>query len=264
VALTRRQRQQLGKVLAVVVPVGLVAFVAASADWGRVGHAFFQPSVAADLFPKIVTVAVRNTLEITALSFVGGVALGLVAAILRLSPFRPYRWLGTVYVELFRGIPALVTLILIGYALPIAMGSRLPGGDLGNKCFALSLVAGAYIAEVIRAGILAVPKGQSEAARSMGMGPARTMASIVLPQAFRIIIPPMTNELVLLVKDSSLVYVLGTTVTTVELTKFGRDAVGSTFNATPITIIALLYLCISLPLTRLSSLLERRGAGSRR
>jgi polar amino acid transport system permease protein len=264
VALTRRQRQKLGKVLAVVLPVALVALVAFSADWGHVGHAFFQPHVAAKLFPKIITVAVKNTLEITALSFLGGVVLGLAAAILRLSPIRPYRWIGTFYVELFRGIPALVTLILIGFALPIAMGSRLPGGDLGNKCFALSLVAGAYIAEVIRAGILAVPKGQTEAARSLGMGPGRTLVSVVLPQAFRIVIPPLTNELVLLVKDSSLVYVLGTTATTIELTKFGRDAVGSTFNATPITIIALLYLCISLPLTRLSSLLEKRGAGAHR
>jgi polar amino acid transport system permease protein len=96
------------------------------------------------------------------------------------------------------------------------------------------------------------------------MGPSRTMFSVVLPQAFRIVVPPMTNELVLLVKDSSLVYVLGTTAATIELTKYGRDAVGSTFNGTPITIIAVLYLCISLPLTRLSSLLERRGARSRR
>jgi polar amino acid transport system permease protein len=263
VALTRRQRQRLSKALAVVVPVGLAAILAVSADWARVGHAFFQPSIAADLFPRIVTVAAKNTIEITGLSFLGGVALGLVAAILRLSPIRPYRWIGTAYVELFRGIPALVTLILIGFAMPIALGVHFPGGDLGTKCFALSLVAGAYIAEVIRAGIQAVPKGQAEAARSLGMGPARTMVSVVLPQAFRIIVPPMTNELVLLVKDSSLVYVLGTTASTIELTKYGRDAVTSSFNATPITIIALMYLCISLPLTRLSALLEKRGGRSR-
>jgi polar amino acid transport system permease protein len=264
VALTRRQRQRLGKVLAVVIPVGLAALVVASADWGRLQDKFFDPGIAADLFPRIITVAAKNTIEITALSFAFGLLFGLVAALLRLSPFRIYRWLGAIYVEFFRGIPALVTLILVGFAIPIALGAHVPGGDMGPRVLGLSLVAGAYIAEVIRAGIQAVPKGQSEAARSLGMGPGRTMFSVVLPQAFRIVVPPLTNELVLLVKDSSLVYVLGTTAATVELTKLGRDAVGSTFNGTPITIIAILYLCISLPLTRLSALLEKRGAGSRR
>jgi polar amino acid transport system permease protein len=264
VALTRRQRQRLGKVLAVVLPAALAVSVAVSADWGRLQDKFFDPKVAGDLFPRIITVAVKNTIEITALSFLAGLAIGLVAALLRLSPFRVYRWIGAVYVEFFRGIPALVTLILVGFAIPIALGTHVPGGDMGAKVLGLSLVAGAYIAEVIRAGIQAVPPGQAEAARSLGMGPSRTMFSIVLPQAFRIVVPPMTNELVLLVKDSSLVYVLGTTAATIELTKYGRDAVGSTFNGTPITIIAVLYLCISLPLTRLSGLLEKRGARSRR
>jgi polar amino acid transport system permease protein len=241
----------------------LLLLVVVSADWGRLQRAFFEPKIAADLFPDIVTVGVRNTITITALAFAGGVLFGLAAALLRLSPIRPYRWFGTIYVELFRGIPALITLILVGFALPIALGVRVPGGDLATKAFALALVAGAYIAEVIRAGIQAVPKGQTEAARSLGMGPARTLVSIVLPQAFRVVVPPLTNELVLLVKDSSLVYVLGTTAQTIELTKFGRDAVSRTFNGTPLTVVAVLYLAISLPLTRLSAALERRGARSR-
>jgi polar amino acid transport system permease protein len=263
-ALTRRQRQRLGKAVAIVVPVGLAALVAASADWGHVQHAFFQPDVAKKLFPKVVTVAAVNTIKITALSFLGGLALGLVAAIMRLSPIRPYRWLGTLYVEFFRGIPALITLFLIGFALPIALQVHVPGGDLGAQATGLAIVAGAYIAEVIRAGILAVPKGQTEAARSLGMSPTRTMVSVVLPQAFRIVIPPLTNELVLLVKDSSLVFVLGATEQSVELTKYGRDIMSRTFNGTPLTIIALMYLLISLPLTRASAWLEKRGAGSAR
>jgi polar amino acid transport system permease protein len=264
VALTRRQRQRLGKTLAVVIPVGLAAYIAVSADWGRLQDKFFDPKVASDLFPRIITVAVKNTIELTALSFLVGAAIGLVVALLRLSPFRAYRWIGTAYVEIFRGIPALVTLILVGFVIPIALGTHVPGGDLGARVTGLSVVAGAYIAEVIRAGILAVPQGQSEAARSLGMGPTRTMVSVVLPQALRIVVPPMTNELVLLLKDTSLVFVLGTTADTIELTKYGRDAVGRTFNGTPITVIAVLYLCISLPLTRLSGLLEKRGARSRR
>lgn len=262
-ALTRRQRRRVARDLSVGLPTLLLVVVVLSADWGRIKRAFFEPEIAADLFPDIVTIGVRNTLTITALAFAGGLLLGLAAALLRLSPLRPHRILGTIYVELFRGIPALVTLILVGFAMPIALGWRVPGGDLATKAFALALVAGAYIAEVIRAGIEAVPKGQTEAARSLGMGPARTMVSIVLPQALRIVVPPLTNELVLLVKDSSLVYVLGTTASTIELTKFGRDAVSRTFNGTPLTVVALLYLAISLPLTRLSAVLERRGARSR-
>jgi polar amino acid transport system permease protein len=86
------------------------------------------------------------------------------------------------------------------------------------------------------------------------------MVAVVIPQAFRIMIPPLTNELVLLLKDSSLVFVLGTTADTVELAKFGREAVSRTFNGTPLTVVAILYLAISLPLTRLAARLEKRGA----
>ena len=100
----------------------------------------------------------------------------------------------------------------------------------------LGLTAAAYMAETIRAGIQAVPKGQVEAARSLGMSPGRTMLTIVLPQAFRIIIPPLTNELILLVKDSSLVYVLGVTVEQYELTKFSQDFLNSSVNPTPLIV----------------------------
>ena len=205
---------------------------------------------------------VRNTLIITAIAFAGGLSIGLVLALMRLSPIRPYRWLATAYIEVFRGIPALVTLILIGFAVPIALGFRIPG-RYGPPGLALSIVAGAYMAETIRAGIQAVPKGQVEAARSLGMTPSRTLVSIVIPQAFRIMIPPLTNELVLLLKDSSLVYVLGTTAQTIELSKLGRDAVSKSFNGTPITVVALLYLAITLPLTQLAARLERRTGRAR-
>ena len=95
---------------------------------------------------------------------------------------------------------------------------------LGIATLALGLVGGAYMAETIRAGIQAVPKGQTEAARSLGMSQTWAMVSIVIPQAFRIILPPLTNELILLTKDSSLVYLLGLSAASAELTKFGRDA----------------------------------------
>ena len=256
--LTRRQRARLARWAAIVVPVAVAVAFVATADWARIQRAFFQPEIAADLFPGIVTTGVKNTLIITGIAFAGGLVLGLVLALMRLSTFRVYQVIATVYIEVFRGIPALVTLILVGFAVPIALEIRVPG-RYGAAGLGLAIVAAAYMAETLRAGIQAVPRGQAEAARSLGMTSTQAMVSIVIPQAFRIIIPPLTNELVLLLKDSSLVYVLGTTAETIELSKYGRDAVSKTFNGTPITVVALLYLAVTLPLTRLAAWLERRG-----
>ncbi len=119
------------------------------------------------------------------------------------------------------------------------------------------------MAETIRAGIEAVPRGQTEAARSIGMSQSRTTFTIILPQAFRIIIPPLTNELVLLIKDTSLFFVLGSTPGTKELTKFARDFMTGTRNATPLTVAAIVYLIITLPLTFLVRRLERSAAKAR-
>jgi polar amino acid transport system permease protein len=127
----------------------------------------------------------------------------------------------------------------------------------------LGLVAAAYMAETIRAGIQGVPKGQMEAARSLGMSHTRAMSSIVIPQGFRLIIPPLTNELVLLIKDTSLLFVLGTTPATVELLKFGRDGLQRSANATPLIVVGAVYLLITIPMTQLVGVLERRNARSR-
>jgi polar amino acid transport system permease protein len=124
-------------------------------------------------------------------------------------------------------------------------------------------VYGAYMAETIRAGILAVPKGQYEAARSLGMSSFRTMVSITLPQALRIVIPPLTNELVALLKDTSLIQVIGFAATERELTAFGSDQLNTFASPSPLMAVAVLYLVITLPLTRLVAWLERRGQRAR-
>ena len=233
------------------------------ADWAAIQRAFFNPTVAGGMFPKVIVIAAKNTIVYTLVAFAFGLVLGLILALMKLSTISPYRWIATVYIELLRGLPALVTLILIAFGIPIAFDFRIPGGQLGQAALGLGLVAAAYMAETIRAGIQAVPKGQVEAARSLGMPRHWTMISIVIPQAFRIIIPPLTNELVLLIKDTSLLFVIGTTPLTVELTKFGRDAMSSSFNGTPLTVVALSYLVITLPLTQLVAALERRQAKAR-
>jgi polar amino acid transport system permease protein len=248
--------------------IAVVALVVVALDWARVQRAMFNLDIARDLFPEILTQAAVNTLVFTAFGFSGGLVIGLFMALMRLSSIRPYRWFATVYIEVFRGLPALLTIVFIGFGLPIALNLRIPFGIRGAGILALAIVAGAYIAETIRAGIEAVPRGQMEAARSLGMSYSRAMVSIVIPQAFRIIIPPLTNELVLLLKDTSLLSVLGVTTGgfaggTAELTRFARDGVNATANATPLVVAGMVYLLITIPLTRLARLLERQGRRAR-
>jgi polar amino acid transport system permease protein len=185
-----------------------------------------------------------------------GVFSSCVTALMKLSSVGPYRWLATVYIEFFRGVPALLVFIALGFGVPLAFGLRF---DIyTTAAIALGLVGSAYIAETIRAGIQAVPVGQVEAARSLGMSQTRAMVTIVIPQAFRIVLPPLTNELILLTKDSSLIYVLGLTRDNYELTKLGREGLNATGSMTPILLAGLCYLLITIPLGYLSRYLERR------
>ena len=259
----RTTRKKLIRFSMYGVLVAVFGAVVVFADWGKLGSAFFNVQIAADMFPKVLTIAARNTAVYTLLAFALGLVLALVLALMKMSTIGPYRWMAIAYIELFRGLPALVTLIFVGYALPIALGWQIPGGTLGQGSIGLGIVAGAYMAETIRAGVEAVPRGQMEAARSLGMSWAKAMTYIVLPQAFRIIIPPLTNELVLLIKDTSLFFVLGTTPVSKELTKFGRDLMGQRFNGTPLVVIALVYLAITLPLTYTVARLEKKTAAAR-
>ena len=262
--LGRRQRQRLTRLIGYLVFALVVVGVAASADWHRLTEAFFRLDIAREMFPGAITVALRNTIVYTLLAFVFGLALGLVLALMRLSSVGPYRWFATGYIELFRGLPALLVLFMVGYGIPLAFPDReIPGGVYGSVTVGLGVTAAAYMAETIRAGIQAVPKGQLEAARTLGMSHSRAMRSIVLPQAFRIVIPPLTNEIILLTKDTSLAYVLGVTAGTIELTKYAGDALNSRVNPTPLVVAGLLYLAITLPLSQVVRWLERRAAKER-
>ncbi|WP_294569510.1 amino acid ABC transporter permease [uncultured Arthrobacter sp.] len=257
---TRRRLFQ-GVLYAVFVIVILV--VVFLADWDAIRTNFFNLEVAAATFPEIVVIAAKNTVIYTVIAFIGGLILGLILALMKLSPVLPYRWLATGYIELFRGLPALLVIFGFAYAIPIAFQWRPPGGSVGAGLIGLIVVSAAYIAETIRAGIEAVPKGQVEAARSLGINPTWTMVSVVLPQAFRIITPPLTNELVILIKDTSLLFIAGLALGERELTTFARDSLTSLANATPLVVASLLYLVITLPLTQLVAKLERHNKRGR-
>ena len=183
---------------------------------------------------------------------------------MRMSRHRAYRALALLYVEVFRGLPALLVFIFVGVGVPLAFpGLEIPGGTYGKVALALGLICAAYVAETIRAGINAVPPGQVDAARSIGMTDAAVMRWIVLPEAFRMMIPPLTNEFVLLFKDSSLALFLGVVLSERELAKFGRDLAATSANTTPIVVAGLCYMIITVPLgylaRRLESRLDKRG-----
>jgi polar amino acid transport system permease protein len=263
-AMTPRKRARISRGIqyAILVLVALAAVL--FADWQTLRTQFLDVDIIAGMLPAVIVTALKNTILYTACGFAFGLVLGLLLALMRLSPVGPYRWMATAVIELFRGLPALVVFIALSVGVPIAFpGREVPGGVLGIATLALGLVGGAYMAETIRAGIQAVPKGQAEAARSLGMSQSWAMVSIVIPQAFRIILPPLTNELILLTKDSSLVYLLGYTLDSVELAAFGRETLNQENNFTPLVVISLCYLLITVPLSILVRRLEARAEKAR-
>lgn len=267
--MTRRNRALTIRTTQYVVLIAVVVLIWLTGNWAKFNKAYFNWHVMGQILPRLIKVAFINTLIYAASAFVVGLLLGLVVALMRLSQVRLYRWLATIYVEIFRGLPILVVLFLVNFGLPLLY----PGSDVTRNFYVLVAIglgfpAAAYMSETIRAGIQAVPKGQMEAARTLGMSPGRALSSIILPQAFRIIIPPLTNEIILLVKDSSLVYALGVTVGQYEITKLTTNAttggvLGVAAGPSPLILAGLTYLVITLPLSQAVRYLEIKQAKRR-
>lgn len=254
-----RRRRTLSLGIQAGIFVVAIVVIALLMDWDRLGTSVFNFAAVAPMFPDIILVGLGNTLLYTVSSFIVGLLGGMVLALMRMSSFAPYRWLATAYTEFFRGVPSLLVFIALGYGVPIAFGVQWP--IFVVVMVALGLVSSAYISETLRAGLQAVPRGQYEAARSLGMPGWRAMITIVIPQAFRLVLPPLTNEVILLTKDSSLVYVLGLATFEYELTKFGRDGIASLgAGLTPVLVAGLMYLIITVPLSLVARRFESRSA----
>jgi polar amino acid transport system permease protein len=195
------------------------------------------------------------TVWISVAAGVIGLFIGLLAGLCRLSSNPTLHDLSTVYVELVRGTPLLVQIFIFYFFIGTVL-------DLSREfaaVAALALFTGAYVAEIIRAGVQSIARGQAEAARSLGLSAGQSMRHVVLPQAFKRILPPLAGQFISLVKDTSLVSVIAIT----ELTKSGREAVTTSFSSFEIWFcVAALYLLINLPLSHLASRLERRLAHS--
>ena len=207
-------------------------------------------------FGREFVTGARNTVILAGGGEFFGIVLGLFLAMLILSSRAVVRAPARTYINFFRGTPLIWQLSFIFAA--VVLTARLPVSVFQVGILVLGLNAGAYSAEIFRAGIQSIERGQIEAARSLGMSYLKAMRYVILPQAFRRVIPPLTNEFIILIKDTSLIFVLGLTESQRELFGIGRDAYSETFNATPYLGSVLGYLAITLPMIWVVTRLERR------
>jgi polar amino acid transport system permease protein len=198
----------------------------------------------------------KNTIILAAGGEFFGILLGLGLVLLAISRRAVVRAPARAYINFFRGTPLIWQLSFIGLAVPLALDYPIPAYTAALIAFSLN--TGAYSAEVFRAGIQSIERGQMEAARGLGMTYLQAMRHAILPQAVRRVIPPLMNEFVILIKDTSLVIVLGLTESQRELMSVAKVGFGDTFNATFYVATAIGYLCVSLPLIRLVNVVERR------
>ena len=193
----------------------------------------------------------KVTLEIFFVTLLLALPLGMLASLARLSSCRPLSLLMEFYIWLMRGTPLMLQLLFVYFALPM-VGIMLP--DLAAALLAFTLNYAAYFAEIFRSGIQAVPKGQYEAAKTLGMSYTQTMRRIILPQVIRIVLPPISNETINLVKDTSLIYILAMN----DLLRVARTIVQRDFDMMPFLVAAVFYLLMTFVLTWVFKRLEVR------
>ena len=256
---TRRRREQAitGAILgltALVLAVMLLLFRSGRPD--LFAKHFLNFEVLSGYFPGAFLTAVKNTLILAFVGEIGGIVIGLVLSIMTLSTRRAARAPARAYINFFRGTPLIWQLATFFFLLLFGFDLKLSALTVGMIVFSLN--TGAYAAEVFRAGIQSIDRGQIEAARSLGMTYSQAMRYAIVPQAVRRVIPPLMNEFVILIKDTALVIVLGLLANEYELFQWARAGVADTFNATFYTASALGYLAVTLPLIGLVNAVERR------
>ena len=217
---------------------------------------FFDPTILVTSFPVVLN-GFFMSIAVVAVAFPLAIPLGLALALMRLSKRAVIRGIATTYVNLVRGTPLFLQIYIAFFGLPLA-GIDIPNFPLGVVVMCMN--SGAYMCEIYRAGILSINKGQNEAARSLGMTRAQTMIYVILPQMFRIVIPNLTSEFIVLYKDTSLLAAVGV----MELVMYARTIVASTGSITPYIVAAVFYLVITLPLSKVTRHLEERVRGGRK
>ena len=217
------------------------------------GYSFYWPVVFSHATVTVLLEGLKYTLEVSALSLVFGNVIGLLAAVARMSRRPPFVQIAYIYIDFFRTTPALVQLIWVFYAMPVLLGISL--SPLWSGVVALSLNAGAFLAETFRSGLESISVGQRDAASVLGLSRLQTFARIVLPQAFRRVLPATANIFIGLIKDSSLLSVIAVG----ELTYEVQSQVQTTFRPLELyTVLAVAYFVVTYPLSLLTTWLERR------
>lgn len=219
---------------------------------------FFDWSSMREALPEMVTVGLPNTLLLAVSAALLGSVLGMLLAVAGISRTRWLRWPARVYTDVFRGLPAAATILLIGVGLA-PLGMRVWGPNpypLG--VLALSLIAAAYLGEIFRSGIQSVETAQLEGARALGFSWGEAMRLVIIPQGVRRVLPAWVNQLIALIKDSSLVYFLGLVASQRELFRIGQDYAATTGNESALLLAGLFYLALTVPLTHAVNAIDRR------
>ena len=243
-----RKQSLIAAVSSVLVLGTLTIILVTSPGWEVVKTTFFDIEYGKEVFPTVLKGLWIN-LQLT---FFGGIAIGIIAmglALLRTtkSPaLTPFRFLATAYVDIFRGAPLILIILLVGFGVPALRLQGISSNVIVLGTIAVVLTYSAYVAEVIRSGILSIHPSQRAAARSLGLTSGQTMRFVVLPQALRRVVPPLLNDFVSLLKDTGLVSILGVT----DAVRAAQINASRTFNYTPYVVAAILFLLITIPMTR--------------
>ena len=225
---------------------------------GGFWNTFFNIDYMARALPDILRVGIANTLIVSVGASILGLLIGMPLSLLAISRTWAIRFPSRAYIDVFRGLPAIVTIFLIGQGLPFSGLRPFGQNPFPYGILAIGIVTGAYVAEIIRSGIQSVDKGQLEAARALGVSHSRAMMEIVFPQGIRRVLPALTNQVINTLKDSSLIFVLGLTIDQREIYRIGQDVAQRTGNLSPLTTVGIAYLVFTVPLTHLVNYLDSR------
>ena len=253
-----RKQFTIAGISSVLVLGTLYTLIITSPGWQVVKETFFDLDYGREVLPTVLRGLVVNI----QLSFIGGFFIAVIALSLALirttkSPaLTPFRFLATAYVDIFRGAPLLLIILLVGFGVPALRLAGLTSNVIVLGTVAVVLTYSAYVAEVIRSGIMSIHPSQRAAARSLGLTSGQTMRFVVLPQAIKRVIPPLLNDFVSLLKDTGLVSILGVT----DAVRAAQINASRTFNYTPYVVSAILFLLITIPLTRYIDRVIRRSS----
>ncbi|MFF1606296.1 amino acid ABC transporter permease [Amycolatopsis sp. NPDC058278] len=221
-------------------------------------NTFLSWDYISQVLPDLLKTGLLNTLILSVSSALIGTVLGMLLAVMGLSTKWWLRWPARVYTDIFRGLPAILTILLIGQGLGTLARDVVGTNPYPMGILALSLIAAAYIGEIFRSGIQSIDKGQMEASRALGMSYTKSMLLVIIPQGVRRVLPALVNQFIALVKDSSLVYVLGLLSGQRELFRIGQDLAANTGNLSPLVAAGVFFLVITVPLTHLVNYIDKK------